>query len=186
MKNKIGKPENYESMSAEEKLKFYEDFEFDDNSETIQKLKDSVSTANSQAAEWKKKHNSLLSNEEKAKAERDEELETLRKENEELKRKEAIAAYTAKYAEIGYDAELAEQTATALADGDIKTVIANQVKYNESFKIKVQAEMMGGTPKPQSSNGVTMTKEEILKIKDPVERQAKIAENIGLFRQEGN
>lgn len=36
---------------------------------------------------------------------------------------------------------------------------------------------------PVNNGGSTMTKEEIMKIKDPRERQAKIAENISLFQK---
>lgn len=182
MKNKIEKPENYEAMSAEEKLAFFESFEFEDNSETIQKLKDSVSAANSEAADWKKKHNARLSAEEKAKAERDEELEMLRAERDELKKSKAISDYTAKLAEIGYEPTLAESMAQALADGDVAKVMDNLTADRKSFKSHVEAELIGRTPKPQTSNGVATTKEEILKIKDPAERQQKIAENIELFR----
>lgn len=185
MKKNIEKPDNYENMSAEEKLAFYEGFEFDDNSELVQKLKDSVSNANSQAADWKKKHNALLSADEKAKADRDEELTALREEVEALRKKEAVSKYVAKYSEIGYDAKLAESTAQALADGDFDTVIANQEAYKKSLQSKIAAELMSGTPHPQTGTGVKMTKEEIMKIKDPVERQSKIAENIELFRTGG-
>ncbi len=181
MKNKITKPENYEELSLEDKLKFFEDFEFEDNAETIQKLKESVSTANSQAAEWKKKHNAQLSADEKAKAERDEELETMRQELEELRKSKAVSNYTAKLAEIGYDSKLAESTAQALAEGDFETVMSNMAADRKSYKSKIEAELMSGTPKPQTGNSTPMTKEEIMKIKDPVERQAKIAENIELF-----
>lgn len=40
------------------------------------------------------------------------------------------------------------------------------------------------TPNPSVNTGGVMTRDEIMKIKDPGERQQKIAENIGLFRKE--
>lgn len=159
MKTKIAKPENYEAMTPEEKLAFFEGFEYDDSTEVVQKLKDSVSNANSQAAEWKKKHNALLSEEERAKTARDEEFAALKQELEQVKKDKAIADFTAKYTSLGYDADLAASTAKALAEGDAITVFANQATFNDRLKDSVKAELMKETPKPKTGASKDVTKD---------------------------
>lgn len=46
----------YAEMSAEDKLKALEAFEYEDNAAELEKQKAAVSKANSEAAEWKRKH----------------------------------------------------------------------------------------------------------------------------------
>lgn len=182
MKNKITRPDNYDTMSVEEKLKFFESFEYDDNSEAIQKLKDSVSAANSQAAEWKKKHNALLSEEEQAKIARDEENQRLREENEKLVRNASISEYTAKYTSLGYDVELAKSTAEAIANGDVVTVIANQATFNKNLENKIKAELIKDTPKPKTGENGSVTKEQFASMSYP-ERAKLYSENQELYNQ---
>lgn len=184
---KIEKPENYESMSPEEKIKFFEKFDYDDNSakikaleETVNKLKESVSNANSQAAEWKKKHNALISEEERAKNERDEEFEKLKTALKEANEEREKANYTAKYTALGYDPALAESTAKALISGDVVTVIANQATYNKALEEKIKADLMKDTPKPKTGENKEITKEQFDKM-DYSERAKLFAENKGLY-----
>lgn len=47
---------------------------------------------------------------------------------------------------------------------------------------KTKTALSGKAPKVNTSNGATMTKDEIMKIKDPVKRQDAIAKNIKLFQ----
>ena len=156
---KIEKPENYEGMTPEEKLRFFENFEYEDNAEVVKNLKDSVSRASSQAAEWKRKHNALLSEDEQAKFQREEEvreltekLDAVNKELDEVKKGKQISDYTAKYTALGYDSTLAESTAKALVKGDVITVLANQATFNEKYAERIKAEMLKDTPKPKTGN----------------------------------
>ena len=57
----------YADMSLEDKLKALEAFEYNDNASELEKQKAAVSKANSEAAEWKRKHNALLSEDEQKK-----------------------------------------------------------------------------------------------------------------------
>ena len=61
--------DGYENMTAEEKIKTLEAFEYNDNSTELEKYKSAASKANSEAASWKKKHNELLSEDERKKQE---------------------------------------------------------------------------------------------------------------------
>ena len=57
----------YAEMTPEQKLAALEGFEYEDNLAELEKQKNAVSKANSEAAEWKRKHNALLSEDEKKK-----------------------------------------------------------------------------------------------------------------------
>ena len=49
---------------------------------------------------------------------------------------------------MGYEEKLAEETATAMVDGDMDVVMANQSKYLEVQKKQIQADHMRKTPRP--------------------------------------
>lgn len=64
------------------------------------------------------------------------------------------AKYKAKYLAMpGFDEKLAEETAKAMASGDMEKVFLNQQKANEAYKKQVQAEMVKGDPKPGGAGG---------------------------------
>ena len=149
----VTKIEGYDTMTPEEKLNALESFEYEDNLSELERYKNAVSKANSEASDWKKKHNSLLTAEDKEKQERDEELSKLRTEVEELKKEKAVSAYTAKYLGLGYEKSLAEATAKAMSEGDMETVFANQKKHNDTREKEIKAELLKGTPAPQSGEG---------------------------------
>jgi hypothetical protein len=149
----VTKIEGYENMTAEEKLAVLEGFEYDDNTSELERYKNAVSKANSEAAEWKKKHNALLTAEDKEKQEKDEELTTLRTKVEELQKERAVTTYKAKFLGLGYDEALAEATAKALAEGDMDSVFANQKKHNETREKTIKADLLKNTPTPPAGDG---------------------------------
>ena len=53
----------------------------------------------------------------------------------------------------GFDEKLAEETAKALADGDMKTVFANQQKANAAYEKKLRADFVKKDPKPDGAGG---------------------------------
>ena len=180
----------YSAMSAEEKLAALEAFDISDNASEIDNYKKMLNKASSEAAEWKRKHNALLSDEEKAKAEAEEERQ--RKDNEfaemqkrinDLEKEKMIATYNASFVSMGYNAELATKTANALADGKMNEVFAYMKQHGEDKEKELRAEILKSTPTPSTAGKVDnpLTADEIMAIKDPVERQQKIAENINLF-----
>lgn len=156
MKIDTSRIENYENMTPEEKLAALEGFEFEapkpDTSE-IQRLKEAVSKANSEAADYKKQLRAKQTDDE-AKAQQDaEEREAMQKELEGLRREKAVSAYQAKFLGLGYDAESAEKAAKALQAGDFDTVFATQEKFIETAKkdavagsLKHQPTLTGGAP----------------------------------------
>lgn len=147
------KIEGYANMTPEQKLAALEGFEYEDNSAELEKQKNALSKANSEAAEWKRKHNALLSEEEKKKQEDADKLAQMEQELADLRKGKTVSEYKAKFVAQGYDEVLAEETAKALADGDSAKVFANQSKFLEEYAKKVKADAIKKTPKPGAGAG---------------------------------
>ena len=184
--------ENYDSMSAEEKVAALEGLEVTD-ADTEKKYKDLISKANSEAKKYKdamreaeEKLKGQMTEEERARQEQAEKYQAIEEENARLKRDMTITSKTAFYQSIGFDEELAKQTATAFVDGDFDTVEANQKKAHEAFESalrqSVREETVRSTPHPTNNSNINgLTKEQIMKEKDAIKRQKLIAENMHLF-----
>lgn len=162
----ISKIEGYAEMSVEDKLKILESFEYEDNASELERLKNANSKANSEAAEWKRKHNALLDEDEKKKQADSEALEQMKKELDELRKEKKVSDYKSKYLAQGYDEKLAAETAAALADGDMDKVFANGEKFKSEMEKKIKADILKGTPKPDMNNGdgKFITKEQFEKM----------------------
>lgn len=150
----------YSEMTVEQKLAALEAFEYDDHAGELEKLKNANSKANSEAAEWKRKHNALLSDEDKKKQEAEDTLAELQKQLEtanskvaEMEKKSIIADYTAKYLALGYDEELAKDTAVAMQAGEMDKVFANGEKHKAALEAKIKQDLMNGDPKPGGAGG---------------------------------
>lgn len=160
----------YDKMTPEEKLAALEAFEYEDNSSELEKYKNAASKANSEAAEWKRKHNALLSEEEQKKQANEEELATLRTKVETMEKEKCIAGHKSQLLAIGYDEALADATAAALADGDTAKVFANQKKFLETHDKTLKADLLKKTPTPPAGDGGdTMTLDKLRKM-SPQER----------------
>ena len=162
--------EGYSEMTTEEKLAALENFEYEDNLAEVQKYKNAASKANSQAAELKRKHEQLLSEEEKARLEKDTKFQEMSEELETLRKEKTVSAYKAKFLTMGYDEALAEEAANAMADGDADKVFANQQKFIEIHDKAMKVERLKNTSRPPAGSGdVKMTIEELRKL-TPQER----------------
>lgn len=174
--------DGYASMTPEQKLAALEAFEYDDNTAELERQKGAVTKANSEAAEWKRRHNALLSEDEQRKAAEEARVKELEEKYNALVKSSTIAEYTAKYVAMGYDAKLAADTAQAMVDGNIEKVFANNEKYKADLEKKIKADLVQDTPRPGADNGgKTLTIADISAIRDPVERQAAIAKNLELY-----
>lgn len=161
----ITKIDGYEKLSAEEKVKLLESFEYDDGTSEVERYKNAVSKANSEAAEWKKKHNALLSEDEKSKQEAAEYTANLEKQIKELTQEKTIATYKAALLKIGYSEDEAMATAKAYAEGDIAKALKNQAAFVAAQKKAVLAEAVKETPIPPVGNeSKTLTKAEFQKM----------------------
>lgn len=177
------KIDGYTDMSAEEKVAALEAFQLDDRSAELERYKSALTKSNSEAASWKRKHNELLSEEERKKAEQDEAFNSMQEELKALREEKAVNENVTKFIALGYDEQTAKDCGKALANGDFEKVFEAQKKFNENLEKKVKSDLLKGTPAPQSgATTKTMTKQEIMAIKDTAERQKAIAENIHLFK----
>ena len=175
--------EGYADMTPEQKLASLEgyDFEIPKPDYTGYIKKETFDKTASELAKLKKEALDRMDEEARAKALAEQELQALKERNAELERTTQIAGFKAKYLAQGFDDELAESTAKALAEGDTDTVFANTQKFIENHDKQVKASMLGGTKTPPAGSGQTLTKVDIMKIKDTEERQKAIAANPQLF-----
>ena len=140
--------ENYDQMTTEQKLAALEALDQPDPDLSGYVRKDLYDKAASDAAAWKKKHNELLTEDERRKQEQADSLSAMQRELEELRKDKQISEYTARFVGLGYDEALAKDTAAAMASGDSAKVFANQAKFNEAYAKKVKAGALGRTPRP--------------------------------------
>lgn len=118
------------------------------NDAEVNRLKAALSKANSEAADYKKQLRGKQSEDEANAAAQKEEHDKLVQENADLKRSIALSERKTKLLAMGYDETLATETATAMVDGDMDKVLANQSKYLEVQKKAIQADHMRKTPRP--------------------------------------
>lgn len=174
--------EGYDKMSAEEKLAALEGYEYDDGADEIQRLKNANDKSSKDAAEWKRKYNAHLSEEEKKEQERAEKQKEMEEELEKLRLKDKVSEYKAKLLADGYDEKLAQSSAEALAKGDTDTFFANQKKFISAHDKTYKQQLMNENLKPDGGSGKQYkTRDEIMEIEDTVERRKAIAENPELF-----
>lgn len=155
------KIDGYEGMTAEEKLAALEGFEYDDYSSELDKHKNLLTKANSEAADYKKKYNALLSDDKKKQEEKAEEDKKILEELDTLRKEKKVSEYKASLMSQGFDSDTAEKAATALADGDMKAYFDLHKQHNDSYKRQLEADLINGTGnlnEPGSSKGMTLEK----------------------------
>ena len=149
--------EGFADMTAEQKAEALANYEFPDPDYTGYVKKDVFDKTASELASWKKKHNELLSEEERKKLENEQMFE-------EMKNKLA-GLYKASFAAQGYPEPLATEAATAMANGEMDKVFAAQKKFLEQYEKDVKAKVLKDTPRPPAGGkGGEMTKADFLKL----------------------
>ena len=168
MKIDTTKIENYANLTAEEKVALLEGFEFEQPkaevpSDEITRLKNALTKSNSEAADYRKKWQSTLSEQERLEAERQQRDAERDARIAELEKEKAIGDYTAKCLAMGYSAELAKSSAIAWAEGNNEQVFADMNTFIAERTKQLQAEALNN--QPQLTNGspvVTPTPEDDL------------------------
>ncbi|OUN08352.1 hypothetical protein B5G43_02940 [Flavonifractor sp. An92] len=172
MKIDTTKIEGYANMSPEEKLAALEGYDMPEptqDSGEIQRLKDAVSRANSEAADYKRQLRAKQTDDEAKAAEDAKAREAMQQELESLRRDKAVGAYQAKFLELGYDATAAADAAKALQAGEFDKVFAAQAAFIDATK---KAAAAGALDKqPGLSHG------------DPVGAEAKKQAEIAALRR---
>lgn len=110
----------------------------------------------------------------------------LQKELDEYKRRETLAEMgkTARSMLAEQDIDVPDELVSSLVTEDAETTAANVKAFAKAFTTAVQKAVEGkiAHTEPKAGGAATMTKAEILGIKDPIARQKAISENIGLFK----
>ena len=146
--------ENFDSLSAEEKVDALLKLDLPDNSAELARMKSALDKATSEAADYKKQLKGKMSEDEAAAAEREAKWAEMEAKLQQLQEEKTISTYKASYLAMpGFDEKLAEDTAKALAEGDMKTVFANQQKASAAHEKKLRAEMVKSDPKPEGAGG---------------------------------
>ena len=150
MRIDTAKIENYETMSAEDKLKALEEYEFETpapkENDEVTKLKAALSRANSESAEWKRQFREKQTEAERAEAERKEHEAAVEEELRTLRRDKSVSGYVAQYLALGYTQELALKAAEATADNDAATIMSCQQEYIEAKTKELEAAALNKQP----------------------------------------
>lgn len=144
MKIDVSQIEGYADMTPEQKLEALEKHEF-----SGYVPKSMLDKTASEAAEWKKKHNALLSEDERAKNENADAMKKLTEEVELLRKEKQVSSYKASFLALGYDEKSAEAGAEALHSGDMQTVFKLQGDFITGRDKALRAELLKSTPRPQ-------------------------------------
>lgn len=173
----VSKIEGYEEMTPEEKIKALEGYDIPDPDLSGYIDKNVFDKVSKELADKKKELKEKMTADEQAQLEAKENQEKLEKELGELRRESTISKTKAKYLSLGYEEELAEETAKAVADGDIEKVFANEKTHLESFEKQIRADALKGSPRPNGgTGGNNMTLENFKKL-SPAERLKFSEEN---------
>lgn len=150
MKVDVSKIDGYSEMSAEDKIKALEAFEFEAPKQTedgeVKKLREALSKTNSEAANLKRQLHEKMSEAEKAEAERKEREQQIEEELNTLRKDRKIATLEKAYLAAGYPADLAAASAVAQAEGDTETVLKNQMVYLSETRKKLESEALNKQP----------------------------------------
>lgn len=145
MKLDTSKIENFDSLSVEEKLNALLSMDIEDDSV---KLKNALNKASSEAAEYKKALREKQSEAERIEAERKEADAKKDEELNALRRDKTILDHKARFLSVGYDKELAEKSATALADGNFAEIFDGFKSFIEGRDKEVAQKLLKSTPAP--------------------------------------
>lgn len=102
----------------------------------------------SELAKVKKELRARMTAEEQKEADRMANDEAMRLELESLRREKTLSNYKASYLSQGYDERLADEAATALADGDMDTVFALMKKQATNNEKALRAKILKEIPVP--------------------------------------
>lgn len=169
--------EGYAEMSAEDKLKALEEYEFEapapKENDEVTKLKAALSRANSESAEWKRQFREKQTEAERAEAERAEREKAVEDELRTLRRDKTVSGYVAQCLALGYDKDLALRAAEAMADNDAAAIMACQQDFLEAKQKELEAAALNKQPSLTPGAPPTAKQAE-------VEAQNKIRSYMGL------
>ena len=123
-----------------------------DQSAEIDRLKNSLTKSNSDAAEWKRKFRETQDEATRKSEEDAENFKTMQAELEKLRREQTVSGYKASYVSMGYAEEDAKKIAEALTDGKIDEGLAAQKKHQETLTEQIKKDLLKKTLRPDGSH----------------------------------
>ena len=146
--------EGFEGMSAEQKVEALMKIEVPEKVDMSGFIaKSQFDKTASELADAKKALKSKMTEDEAAAAEREAKWADMEAKVAQLEKEKLESTYKASYLALGYEEELATDTAKAMAAGDMAKVFANQKKATEAAEQKFRAEAMKNTPTPEGNGG---------------------------------
>lgn len=145
----VSKIDGYAEMTAEQKVAALEQYEIDLSGYVKKDIADKYA---SEAADYKRKLKTKMTDEEAAREKEAAERQAMMEELETLKRDKQVSDNISKLLALGYDKEVAAKSANALVDGDIASFFELQGKHQESMVKTLKAELMKQMPKPPASD----------------------------------
>lgn len=168
--DKITLPENYASLSAEEKVALLEGLDLPEQksdpvpNDELTRLKNALSKSNSEAADYRKKWQATLSEQERIEAERQQREADMQTQLNSLLREKQTSEFEKNFLATGYSPELAKSSATAMVDGnnaqvfaDMNTFIAERMKQMQAEALNTQPQLTQGSPVVQPTPEDEMT-----------------------------
>ena len=153
--------EGYAEMSAEEKLAALEGLETPETpslDKEIERYKQAASKANSEAADYKRKLAEKMTADERAAAEREEELNKLRAEVAESRHREAVAQNKARCSALGFTDDLATMAAEAIANGKTEDMFNAFQSFLGTHDKNFKDQLMRGGSEPPAGSSKEPTK----------------------------
>lgn len=167
--------EGYADMSAEDKVKALEGFEFSENTDELTKYKNLVSQRNTEVGNLNKRIKELEAAQDGKMSEADKTISELQATVEELTKTNTFNSLKATYIGMGYSDELASERAQAEVDGERTKAAEVERKFIEAHDKAIKADLLKDTPRPGKGGTGTpdtgMTLEKLRKMA-PLERKA--------------
>lgn len=160
MKIDTSKLEGYANLTPEEKIAFLEGYEFPEEkaesvpNDEITRLKNALSKSNSEAADYRKKWQSTLSEQERLEAERQQRETDMQTQLNALLREKQTSEFEKNFLATGYSPELAKSSATAMVDGNNAQVFADMNAFIAEKTKQLQAEALNNQPQLTNGNPV--------------------------------
>ncbi len=156
---------------------------FEEMESNYNKLKSNFDKTSSEVADYKRKEKERMSDDEKKQAE----AEEREKRYADLERQIAIRDFADELDDVT-DKVVKDKIVQAFANGSIKEALQSfkawRISNKAELEKQIKAQLMRDNPQATAQGGKsTKTKEDIMAIKDPVERQKEIAANLHLFTQ---
>ena len=109
-------------------------------------LKEVFDKKASEASSLSKQLKSKMSEAERAEADKAKLMSEMQAELETLKKEKTVSGYKAQYLALGYDENLAAETALAMAEGKMETVFQNQKLFQDAREKSYKSEALDNQP----------------------------------------